>query len=295
MMKHSLKLLLLSAALVTSSGVANAEQILIVEPEPPTYEVEMVDLNLTMTGQEKIDYLIESLGAIKNRVMDSGTMTVGATGYAALGGTIVDDAFNDALITETELSNYLEAHDLVMNHDYATATTAQELFTQEYQGAMNSLDEAIDLLTDASTEILTATGIMEAAATADTSPEQAALQGMMAQDEYSIDQAEVDAYNQAVAQVENYAQQAGAFMAAANNAELTASIDSYATQNNFVVGSYTAITYTQSVDEFVINWDNDGFGSGWQGYLEDDMKTASEIYSAGQYVEEYGTMPQPVP
>ena len=248
-----------------------------------------------MTGQEKIDYLIESLGAIKNRVMDSGTMTVGATGYAALGGTIVDDAFNDALITETELSNYLEAHDLVMNHDYATATTAQELFTQEYQGAMNSLDEAIDLLTDASTEILTATGIMEAAATADTSPEQAALQGMMAQDEYSIDQAEVDAYNQAVAQVENYAQQAGAFMAAANNAELTASIDSYATQNNFVVGSYTAITYTQSVDEFVINWDNDGFGSGWQGYLEDDMKTASEIYSAGQYVEEYGTMPQPVP
>ena len=52
-----------------------------------------------MTGQEKIDYLIESLGAIKNRVTDGATMTVGATGYAALGGTIVDDAFNDALIT----------------------------------------------------------------------------------------------------------------------------------------------------------------------------------------------------
>ena len=119
-----------------------------------------------MTGQQKIDYLIESLGAIKNRVTDSATMTVGAVGYAALGGTIVDDAFNDALITETELSNYLEAHDLVMNHDYATATNAQELFTQEYQGAMNSLDEAIDLLTDASTEVLTATGIMEAAAAA---------------------------------------------------------------------------------------------------------------------------------
>ena len=89
--------------------VVNAEQILIVEPEPPTYEVEMVDLNLTMTGQEKIDELIESLGAIKNRVMDSDTMTVGAVGYAALGGVVVDDAFNDALITETELSSYLEA------------------------------------------------------------------------------------------------------------------------------------------------------------------------------------------
>ena len=291
MKKNLLKTLALSCPLVIGSGLANAEVILIVEPEPPVLEIEMVDLNLTMTGQEKIDYLIESLGAIKNRVTDGATMTVGATGYAALGGVIVDDAMNDALITQTELDNYLEAHDLVMNHDYATATNAQELFTQEYQGAMNSLDEAIDLLTDASTEVLTATGIMEAAAAADTAPEQAALQGLMGQEEYQIDQAEVDAYNQAVAQVENYAQQAGAFMAAANNTELTASIDSYAQVNNFVVGNYTTITYTQNIDEFVINWDNDGFGSGWQGYLTEDMVSADDLFEAGEYVEQYGTMP----
>ena len=291
MKKNLLKTLALSCPLVISSGLANAEVILIVEPEPPVLEIEMVDLNLTMTGQEKLDYLIESLGAIKNRVTDGATMTVGATGYAALGGVIVDDAFNDALITESELANYLEAHDLVMNHDYATATNAQELFTQEYQGAMNNLDEAIDLLTDASTEVLTATGIMEAAAAADTSPEQAALQSLMGQEEYQIDQAEVDAYNQAVAQVESYAQQAGAFMAAANNTELTASIDSYAQVNNFVVGNYTAITYTQNIDEFVINWSNDGFGSGWQGYLTEDMVSADELFEAGEYVEQYGTMP----
>ena len=105
------------------------------------------------------------------------------------------------------------------------------------------------------------------------------------------DQAEVDAYNQAVAQVENYAQQAGAFMAAANNTDLTASIDSYAQVNNFVVGNYTTITYTQNIDEFVINWDNDGFGSGWQGYLTEDMVSADDLFAAGEYVEQYGTMP----
>jgi hypothetical protein len=277
---------------VIASGAANATSEPLIQPPPPqTLELEITDLNLTMTGQQKIDYLIESLGAIKNRVTDGATMTVGATGYAALGGVIVDDAMNDGLITQDELDDYLEAHDLVMNHDYATATNAQELFTQEYQGAMNSLGEAIDLLTDASTEVLTATGIMEAAAAADTAPEQAALQGLMGQEEYQIDQAEVDAYNQAVAQVENYAQQAGAFMAAANNTELTASIDSYAQVNNFVVGNYTTITYTQNIDEFVINWDNDGFGSGWQGYLTEDMVSADDLFEAGEYVEQYGTMP----
>ena len=247
-----------------------------------------------MTGQEKIDYLIESLGAIKKRVEDGSIMTVGAVGYAELGGVIVDDAFNDGLITQEELDNYIEAKDLVTTHDYATATTAQQLFTQEYTAAMNDLDEALTVLTEASGEIMAAVNVMEQAATADTSPEQEALQGLLAQDDYSIDQTEVDAYNQAVAQVENYAQQAGAFMAAANNTELTASIDSYATQNNFLVGNYTAITYTQSVDEFVINWDTDGFGSGWQGYLQDDMKSASEVFDAGEYVAQYGTMPQPV-
>ncbi len=292
-MKSLSKTLLLSAALVTSSGVANATSPPVQPPPPPqTLELEVeINLNLTMTGQEKIDALISSLGAIKNRVTDQATMTVGAVGYAALGGVIVDDAFNDGLITQGEFDSYLEAHDLVINHDYETATNATELFTQEYQGAMNNLDEAIDLLADAAGEVLTATGIMESAAAADTSPEQTALQGMMGTDEYSIDQAEVDAYNQAVAQVENYAQQAGAFMAAANNTDLTASIDSYATVNNFAVGNYTTITYTQAMDEFVINWNDDGFGSGWQGYLTSEFKDASDIYAAGEYVAEYGTMP----
>ena len=280
-MKRSLwKIILLSFPLVIGSGQARAD---------------VTDPALTMTGQEKIDALISSLGAIKNRVTDNGINTVGAVGYAALGGVIVDDAMNDGVITQSELDDYLAAHALVLGHDYETATTAQQLFTQEYQASMNDLDAAIDLLADASAEILTATGIMETAATADTSPEQTALQNMMGTDEYSIDQAEVDAYNQAVAQVESYAQQAGAFMAAANNADLTASIDSYAQVNNFVVGNYTAITYTQNIDEFVINWDDDGFGSGWQGYLTNDMVDATQLFNAGEYVEQYGTMPQPVP
>ena len=291
-MKSLSKTLLLSAALVTASGVANATSPAVQPPPPQTLELEVtIDLNLTMTGQEKIDALITSLGAIKNRVTDNGVNTVGAVGYAALGGVVVDGAFDDGLITQDELDDYLEAKDLVLNHDYETAENAQQLFTQEYQGAMNSLDEAIDLLADASAEILTATGVMEAAAAADTSPEQTALQDMLGEDQYSIDQAEVDAYNQAVAQVENYAQQAGAFMAAANNSELTASIDNYATVNNFAVGNYTTITYTQAMDEFVINWNDDGFGSGWQGYLTSEFKDATDIYDAGEYVAEYGTMP----
>jgi hypothetical protein len=76
-------------------------------------------------------------------------------------------------------------------------------------------------------------------------------------------------------------------MAAANNTELTASIDAYTATNNLVAGNYTAITYTQAADEFIITWAD--AGTGWSGYLTDDMKDATAIYGANTYMQQHGT------
>ena len=202
-----------------------------------------------------------------------------------------DDALNDGIITTEEIGAYLEAKELVLNHDYAIASTAEQLFMQEHAASMNSLNTAVDNLTAATAVVMTAVEVASTAAEADTKPEQVELQGMLETDAYSLDTAEVNEYNEAVAAVENFAQQAGAFMAAANNDDLTATVDKYAAQGNFMVGSYTAITYTQSIDEFVITWDDSGFGTGFQGYLTPEMKNATEIYAAGEYINQYGAMP----
>lgn len=243
------------------------------------------------TGQDKINALIASLSDIQDRIDNGSVLTVGAVGYADIGGVIVDGALNDGIITLEELNAYLTAKAAVLAHDYEIAQTAEQLFMQEYSGAMHNLSLAIDTLTAATTDIVMATSVMEAAAVADTSPEQTALQDMLQTDEYSIDAGEVDAYNDALAAVENYAQQAGAFMAAANDGGLTASIDQYAAAGGFVIGNYTAITYTQSIDEFVITWADDGFTSGWQGYLTTEMKGVNELYAAGDYINMYGALP----
>ena len=243
------------------------------------------------TGQDKINALIASLSDIQDRIDNGSVLTVGAVGYADIGGVIVDGALNDGIITLDELNAYLTAKAAVLAHDYEIAQTAEQLFMQEYSGAMHNLNLAIDTLTAATTDIVMATSVMEAAAVADTSPEQTALQDMLQTDEYSIDAGEVDAYNDALAAVENYAQQAGAFMAAANDGGLTASIDQYAAAGGFVIGNYTAITYTQSIDEFVITWADDGFTSGWQGYLTTEMKGVGELYAAGDYINMYGALP----
>ena len=247
--------------------------------------------NYELTGQEKIDMLIASIGDIQDRITNSGVMAVGAVGYAAIGGVINDEALSDGIITTSEIGAYLEAKELVLNHDYAIASTAEQLFMQEHAASMNSLNTAVDNLTAATAVVMTAVEVSTIAAEADTKPEQVELQAMLETDAYSLDAAEVNEYNEAVAAVETFAQQAGAFMAAANNDDLTATVDNYAAQGNFMVGSYTAITYTQSIDEFVITWDDSGFGTGFQGYLTPEMKNATEIYAAGEYINQYGAMP----
>ena len=245
----------------------------------------------SMTGQEKIEALLDSISAIQSRLVNSSIKTVGAVGYAAIGGVIEDDALNDGLITAEELDNYLNAKELVLTHDYAIAQTAEQMFMQEHAASMNSLSIAVDNLTEATSVVMTAVEVATVASEADTKPEQVELQGMLEMDAYSLDVEEANAYNEAVLAVEDYAQQAGAFMAAANNAELTASVDSYAAQGNFMVGSYTAISYVQSVDEFVIAWSDAGFGTGFQNYLTNEMKTAEEVFAAGEYITEYGGYP----
>jgi len=243
----------------------------------------------SQTGDQKIQSLINTISIIDNRLQLSINLGIGAVGYAEVGGVIVDGALDGSKVTEAMLVAYEDARDNVLAHDYATATNANQLFIQEHTAAMNSLVDAVDILGDATSVLMTATSVAEFAEEADTKPEQVVLQEMIATDEYSISAAEVEDYNNALDAVAEYSQQAGAFMAAANNSELTASIDTYASNNNILIGSYTAITYTQSIDEFVIAWDETGYGTGWNGYLTDDMKDADDVYGAASYILQHGS------
>lgn len=226
---------------------------------------------------------------IENRLELSVTLTNGAVGYATIGGVTQDDAMNGALISQAMLLAYQDAVANVLAADFNTAQNAQDIFMQQHEGAMANLTAAVDNLVDASFVINQALAVQELAAVADTRPEQAALQGMLTDSTYTIELGEVVAYNDAVGAVESYAQQAGAFMAAANNSDLTASIDSFAQQNSITIGAYTAVSYVQNIDEFIIEWGMDGYTSGWSGYLTGEMQSAQDLYNAGVYFQQQGT------
>ena len=145
---------------------------------------------------------------------------------------------------------------------------------------MQNLSASVDNLVDATLVLATASTVAQMAEAADTVPEQQALQTMLENSpEMAISDAEQDDYNSALSAVQEYAREAGAFLAAANNTTLTSSVDAYAaTANVNLYGGYAA--YSATADIINIGAGN-AFGLGFQGFLASNGVSAADIYSAG--------------
>lgn len=209
-------------------------------------------------------------------------LSLGATYYATTGGVIEGGAMDSAQITQAMMDDYNAAIDAVINAEYATAQT---VFMDAHNASMINLNASIDQLVSATTVLSSVGAVAEMAAAADTTQEQVALQNVLASDPgLQVTQIEVDNFNQSLDAVGAYAREAGAFLAAANNTSLTSAVDNFAATNGVAVGAYTAITFHQTMDQYVITWGNDGFAGGWSGYNTDNIKDAADIYGAGLYV-----------
>lgn len=228
---------------------------------------------------------------IDNTLKLSVNLGIGAVGYAEVGGVIVDGALDGGKVTQAMLIAYEQARDEVLAYNYATATNASELFLENHVANMENLTVAVDLLAASTADLMLATSLMTEAAAADTRPEQVVLQGKLAEEQYTITEEKVTAYNEALDAVASYAQAAGAYLAASKNTELTASVDSYVASNGIIVGAYTAIDFIGANDEFLITWADQGYGSGWSGYIDGagDYKTANDVFGAAQYILTHGS------
>lgn len=193
---------------------------------------------------------------------------------------IVETGVTDpALIDQSMVDAYNSAIDTVLNTAYLTA---QDVFIEQHNTAIDNLHSAMDDLVAATAVLATVSAVADMAASADTTQEQLQVQAALATTDMTITQAEVDNFNSALGAVESYAQQAGAFLAAANNSNMTAAVDNFAAANNVAVASYTAITYTQSVDQFVIEFGTAAYME-FNGAFASNMKSATDIWGQVGY------------
>ena len=179
------------------------------------------------------------------------------------------------------VTNYNNAVQTVISANYQNA---QEIFIEKHEKAIDDMHTSIDELVGATSKLSTVAVVAELAINADTTQEQLQVQQALVQTDMTITETDVNAYNTAVVNVETFSQQAGAFLAAAQDTSITSAVDNYSAQNNIAVASYSAIQYTQDIDTFVISYDNNLYMS-FQGFFTDKMVTADELYANTSYTQ----------
>lgn len=153
---------------------------------------------------------------------------------------------------------------------------ASEVLYDEHIVAMDNLHTSIDVLVDAASVLSEVGVVANMAADATTTPEQEQLQEYVTINDMSLTEEKVENFNNSLVVVETYAQQAGAFLAGSSSSEVTGAIDNYAANSGVAVSSYTAVSYTQSMDQFIIQFEAGSVTI--SGYTGSNLVTAEELY-----------------
>ena len=217
-----------------------------------------------------------SAQTILDQLSASQSLTAGAVYSAGNGDVLTPGVMQDAAITEQMRLSYNSDIQGVID---ATYYNAEILFQDQHEAAMANLDTAVDNLVAATAVLMEVQVIANMAANADTVQEQLAFQAVLTNNDMTISAADVSNYNTALGAVQTYARDAGAFLAASRNANMTSTVDSYAANTGTSLYGAT-VTYSATAD--ILNVTADGaFGIGFQGFLSNNVVTLSEVYAAG--------------
>ncbi len=226
----------------------------------------MIDLKV---AAQTIDAQLDLARSLSNNLHGYGHST-----------NVVESGVTDvALISEQMVTAYNGAITNVLNASYLNA---QDIMLEQHNTAIDNLHVAIDSLTAATAVLATVSTVADMAESANTTQDQMQVQQALATTDMTITEADVDNYNTALTDVNTYASEAGAFLAAANNTQLTSAVDSFAATSNVAVAAYTAVSYQQNIDQMIITWDANTYMS-FSGYNTDNTVSAEEIYANVNY------------
>ena len=239
---------------------------------------------LTASGAAA-DQTYSDLATAASNIMDqvnlSRTLATGASYYAGVGGIAPDGSVTQAQLNTAIVDAYNDAYNTVLSTTYYDTST---LLVDQHDIAMENLSTSVDALVDATLTFATVGAVAEMAAEASggTPEDQMEVQDILATNDMTITEGDVEEYNTAVADVEKYAQEAAGFLAASTDTRITDTTDNWAANNNVSVATYTNVTYDATTDLLFMEFANQTYTSiSFQGYLQGSFKSAEDIYNTG--------------
>ena len=243
----------------------------------------------------ELNTLLNASQAIVNQI-DSGIRLAGAaTVYAPQGGQISSGSLSgSAHISSEQLVAYNKA--LAGMESYQAYGSVQDLLEEQAANELQLMDKAVGVFTEVVVEMIAVVEVAEIAEAAETPDDQAEVQEYVAQNQeaLTIDQEQVDTYNQSIDDIETHANAAGAFLGVAANSEAVAFLQTGAENNNSNAAN-SGLSYSASSQQVSIAWE--GSNNATAVYINgtnfgmDFYKSTEEIYAAGAESELYLTGP----
>ena len=216
-------------------------------------------LSLLVAGSaaqaSELNTLLNASQAIVNQI-DSGIRLAGAaTVYAPQGGQISNGSLAGSVhISSDQLTAYNNA--LAGMDSYQAYGSVEDLLKEQAANELQLMDEAVGVFTEVVVEMIAVVEVAEIAEAAETPEDQVEVQEYVAQNQeaLTIDQEQVDTYNQSVDDIETHANAAGAFLGVAANSEAVAFLQTGA-ENNNVNANNSALSYSASNQRVTVAWE----------------------------------------
>ena len=172
----------------------------------------------SVAHSDEYDALLESSQAIVDQITQGVLLVGAATEYSYQGDALSSGNLSDtAHISSEQLQAYNDA--LYGMNTYLPYGDIQEVLEGKAMGELELMDNAIETFTEVVVDMIAVQQVAEIASEAQTPQEEAEVQEFVTAnvEVLTIDQEEVDTYNQAVDDIETHANNASAFLAVAGN------------------------------------------------------------------------------
>lgn len=191
-----------------------------------------VCLSVTVPAQaNEIDNLINASQDIRNTFKYGIQAIAGADSYASQGWLTPDGTVDQGLLDKAKQDAYNAAVLAVKNQTYTYDPNSQQYFEDQASTAMDVVSETIDAYVQAAQvliEVATVNEMAQDAANAQDDRQAMALQDYMNANDVTLEDQEVEQYNDALVAVHEATQVAAAYMAVANDESLQEMADSMA-------------------------------------------------------------------
>ena len=258
-------------------------------------------LFLSVSGLVKanpLDDLVSTSWDIVSQ-MDLAIKTVAGQAVNASNGYVSPTGMaENGKITEAQVNAYNNALSIMAGSSFYGA---EEFLQDQGEAALDQMELAIGDFVDAATEIATILEVSEMSADAQASAEiqddQLVAEFVEANEvTLTLQQETVDEYNQSLDDVEEYAQEAAAYIGLANNTDAVAFFDQGAENNNASFADEASATFDISNNRVLISWQTTNNGSavyfdGSDGLSIDLFKTSAQILTDGESDLFYTTGP----